>query len=152
MLIDLYYRCNDNSSASTKKRPRVYRLDFPPHLDVTQHDRQSTVLPLHGDEEYLAGTEKQRDSVPSPFEDEDLNFERYMLNFYIHNKPISTTVSHSTTKALHRGESVSLCVHDKSDIKIPKAKNETFHWWQVKRIGRRVCRYQTENKPDSRAS
>ena len=63
-----------------KKKPRVYRLEFPPHLDVVPHHVPAACVPPHSvDDEYLAGTHRQRQMVerPPPFE----NFEQLVERF-----------------------------------------------------------------------
>ena len=40
------------------KKPRIYRLEFPPHLDPAL-PYQPPILPVSGEEECLAGTENQ---------------------------------------------------------------------------------------------
>ena len=63
---------HDDIVVPPKKKPRVYRLDFPPHLDVVPHHVPVACgLPLTGDEEYRAGTHRQMVESPSGFE----NFE-----------------------------------------------------------------------------
>ena len=63
---------HDDIAVPPKKKPRVYRLDFPPHLDVAPHHVPVACgLPLTGDEEYRAGTHRQMVESPSGFE----NFE-----------------------------------------------------------------------------
>ena len=63
---------HDDIVVPPNKRPRVYRLDFPPHLDAVPHPVPvASGLPLTGDEEYLAGTHRQMVECPPGFE----NFE-----------------------------------------------------------------------------
>ena len=72
----IFYFCSaslahDNIVIPPKKRPRVYRLDFPPHLDVPHHVPLARELPPTGDDEYLAGTHRQMGESRPEFE----NFE-----------------------------------------------------------------------------
>ena len=56
----------------------MYRLDFPPHLDVVPHHVPAACVPPHTvDEEYLAGTHRQMVESPPPFE----NFEQLVERF-----------------------------------------------------------------------
>ena len=66
-----------------KKRPRVYRLDFPPHLDVPHHVPLARELPPTGDDEYMAGTHRQMGGSRPEFENFDDLVER-LGKFFIH--------------------------------------------------------------------